>query len=265
MADVLDDMTVRRSRGLDRAFDILDFLRQCRRPMRPNEIASGIEAPRSSVYQLVNLMLRQGVLDYSGPEGRVYLGRKLYFLGVAYADHFDFMRECDTVLAWLAEATRETAQMCMLDGNKYTVARMKEGARTFRLSSTIGEAIAIPWTASGRLLVGHLQDDAILALIPPEDFRLPNGEYLAPDLFIREVREAKRRGYYTFDSITDTFTHCFAVPVYGEDGGCFATLCLVAPRIDAVQNHAAYLEALLKAAAGLSHDGKARESVRNPG
>jgi DNA-binding IclR family transcriptional regulator len=253
MAVASDDGMARRARGLDRAFDILDFLRRCRRPMRPNEIAGGIEAPRSSVYELVNLMLRRGVLDYSGPEGRVYLGRKLYYLGAAYADHFDFMRECDAVLARLAEETRETAQMGLLEGDKYSVARMKEGARTFRLSSRIGEPIALPWTASGRLLVGHLADEAIVALIPPEDFTLPNGEFLAPELFIREVREAQRRGYCAVDSVTDSFTHCFAVPVYGADRASFATLSLVAPRSEAALHHAAYLEALLRAAARLSH------------
>ena len=136
MSAVVDDDTAnRRSRGLDRAFDILDFLRARRKPMRPNEIAADIGAPRSSVYELVNLLIKHGVLEYVGSEGQVYLGRKLYFLGAAYAEHFDLMRECDAVLTRITEETRETAQLCMLDGNKYTVALMKEGIRPFRISA----------------------------------------------------------------------------------------------------------------------------------
>lgn len=242
----------RRERGLDRAFEILDFLRQNREPMRPNEIAAAIGAPRSSVYDLVNLMIRQGVLEYRGEDGRVFLGRKLYFLGVAYAEQFDLMRECDKLLGHIAEETRETAQMCLLEGNKYTVAQMKEGSRPFRISSNVGEQVAIPWTASGRLLVSHMSDAEILDFIPPQDFVMPDGQALDPAAFIGEVRQATKDGYFSFNSVVETFTHCFAVPVYQADGTCVATLCLVTPREDGLKNHASYLKTLLDAAADLS-------------
>ena len=253
MSDRKDHLLRGKTRGLERAFEILDFLRMKREPLRPNEIASGIGAPRSSVYELVNLLLGNGVLEYAGGEGRVYLGRRLYFLGRAYAEHFDLGRVAEGLLQHLAEATRETAQMCMLDGNKYTVAMMKEGVRPFRISSDVGERVPIPWTASGRLLVSHMTDQQILEFIPAEDFLLPNGVRLDARQFLDEVHGARRDGHYTFESITDNFTHCFAVPVYQPDGVCVATLCLVAPREDANANHAHYLEALKEAAGALSH------------
>lgn len=252
MADTAEAMTAKRTRGLDRAFDILEFLRAKRQPMRPNEIASEIDAPRSSVYELVNLLIRHGMLDYQGGEGRVFLGRKLYFLGAAYAEQFDFMRECDRALVRLAEETCETAQMCLLEGNKYTVAMMRESARPFRISSSIGELVPIPWTASGRLLVSHLSDQEILELIPPGDFILPNGRPLDPAMFIAEVRQAALDGHFTFNSMVDTYTHCFAAPIHQADGACIATLCLVAPKEDGLRNRASYLEALGRACREIS-------------
>ncbi|UVK49539.1 IclR family transcriptional regulator (plasmid) [Mesorhizobium sp. AR07] len=263
MDDVSVDMINRRARGLDRAFEILDFLRQKRQPMRPNEIAQAIRAPRSSVYELVNLMMRQGMLEYRGDDGRVFLGRKLYFLGMAYAEQFDLMRECDKLLTKIAEETRETAQMCLLEGNKYTVAQMKEGIRPFRISSNVGDQVPIPWTASGRLLVSHMSDAEIVDFIPKEDFRMPDGQWLDPAYFIGQVREAARVGYFTFNSTVETFTHCFAVPVYQADRICVATLCLVTPKEDGLRNHASYLRSLQDAAADLSsrlgHTGDERD------
>ena len=253
MSEENGDASKGRARGLERAFEILDFLRLKRAPVRPNEIAIGIKAPRSSVYELVNLLLGNGVLEYAGGEGRVYLGRRLYFLGMAYAEHFDLGHVADGLLQRLAQETRETAQMCMLDGNKYTVAMMREGVRPFRISSDVGEPVPIPWTASGRLLVSHLSDAQILDFVPEADFLMPDGSRLDAAQFLAEVHGARRDGYYTFESITDNFTHCFAVPVYQPDGVCIATLCLVAPREDAQANHAQYLQALMEAAATLSH------------
>ncbi|MGB4360864.1 MAG: IclR family transcriptional regulator [Rhodoferax sp.] len=243
---------IRRTRGLDRAFEILDFFRAKRKPMLPNEIAAHIGAPRSSVYELVNLLLKHGALEYRGDDGRVFLGRKLYFLYNAYAEQFDPMRECESALVRVTEETRETSQLCMLDGNKYTVALMKEGIRPFRISSNVGEALPIPWTASGRLLVSHMSDKEIREFIPVEDFKLPNGDWLDSEVFIQQAREATAAGYFTFDSIVDSFTHCFAAPVYQKGNDCIATLCIVAPRDDGLHKKKEYIQSLTSIANDLS-------------
>lgn len=251
MLETTPDAGKGRARGLERAFEILEFLRHSKRPLKPNEIAAGMGGPRSSIYELVNLMLDNGVLERDAG-GQVFLGRKLYFLGNAYADRFDLGHEAEKLLDRLAVETRETSQLCMLDGNKYTVAQMVEGARPFRISSDVGEPVPIPWTASGRLLVMHMSDAEILDFIPPEDFVQPNGTLLEPAAFLKQVTGARKDGYFTQRSATDNFTHCFAAPVM-RDAVCVATLCLVAPKDDGTKNRKAYVKALVDAAAALSH------------
>jgi len=247
-----EDTIKRRARGLDRAFDILDFLKEKGTPMRPNEIASSIGSPKSTVYELVSALLERRILETVGKDGHVYLGRQLYFLGQAHLRHFDFTREAEICLGEIVSQTRETAQMCLLNGRKYTVALMKEGERHFRISSDIGENAPIPWTASGRLLLSHLSDQAIVDLIDPDDFILPDGERLPLDTFLGEIRRAGEEGFFSFDSVADTFTHCFAAPVKDERGICIATLCIVAPRADAQKNYSEYRRVLIDSANGLA-------------
>ena len=55
----------RRMRGLDRAVEILDYLRRSGRPARPNEIAVGIKAPKSTTYELINLLIKAGIVEYA--------------------------------------------------------------------------------------------------------------------------------------------------------------------------------------------------------
>ncbi|WP_416260613.1 IclR family transcriptional regulator [Gibbsiella quercinecans] len=239
--------TRRRVKGLDRAFEILDFLKKRRQPLRPHDIAKGIGAPKSTVYEMVALLLERCILEPVGKDGLVYLGRELYFLGQAHLNHFDFTRESDRFLEQIVSSTRETAQMCLLNGRKYNVALMREGDRPFRISSEVGEDTPIPWTASGRLLTGHLSDEEILALIPPEDFRLPNGEFLPQAGFLQEIRQAHQARFFSFDSIADNYTHCFAAGIY-EQQRCVATFCIVAPRGDAKANYQHYRQVLLQAA-----------------
>lgn len=248
----VEDVANRRSRGLERAFDILDCLRDAGRPLRPNEIATAMGAPRSTIYELTGVLLKLGVLEARGGEGRLFLGAKLFLFGAAYADQSDVMRHASELLDRIVEETRETAQFCLLDGHKYTVAMMRESSRPFRISSSVGERTPIPWTASGRLLLGHLGEAEIRAFVPPEDFRLPSGEWLDPALFSEQAHRALKEGVFTFDSIVDSYTHCFAVPVLRPDGSAAATLCLVAPKDDARQNHERYVRCLKDAADRLS-------------
>ena len=243
---------VGRARGLDRAFAILDYLRAHKNPLRPNEIAVGMGAPKSSIYELIRLLLDQNVLEYSDSEGRVFLGRRLHFWGTAYLSHFNLAREVQPYLEKITTETRETSQLCMLDGDKYTVVLMREGLRQFRISADVGERVAIPWTASGRVLLGHFTDAEIEALIPAEDFVLPGGTRLHLETFIEEIRRARDERFFSFDSVADTFTHCFASPIYGEEGHCIATLCIVAPKEDALLNHTQYRETLQQSANELS-------------
>jgi DNA-binding IclR family transcriptional regulator len=220
--------------------------------LRPNEIATLIDAPKSSIYEIINLLIENNVLERSGNDGRIFLGRRLYFWGRGYINHFDLAREANEYLEYLAQKTHETAQLCMLEGNKYTVVLMNEGSRHFRISADVGELVPIPWTASGRLLLAHMSDEEILDFIPRDDFILPDGTPLAPAEFIAQVRASEADGFFSFDSIADNYTHCFAAAVYDDHHHCMATLCLIAPRVDAQKHFDDYRHELIAQAQRLS-------------
>ena len=247
-----EGQTRTRARGIDRAFDILDHLRDVRTSQRPAEIAQALGAPTSTIYDLIGTLLDHGMLEVTDANGSVFLGRRVYFLGLAYSDYFDLTRQAATVLDEITARTKETSQFCMLDGGKYTVALQREGSRPFRIKADVGQRTSIPWTASGRLLLGHLGDDEIRDLIPEEDFILPDGTRMDIDAYIAEIRKAHHEQFFSFDSIVDTFTHCFAAPVYDRKGICAATVCIVAPKEDARENYQLYMNALKTAGAKLS-------------
>src|SRR3546814_15693162 len=90
------------------------------------------------------------------------------------------------------------------------------------------------------LFRSHLSDQQIVDLIDPDDFILPDGERLPLELFLAQIRQAGLDGFFSFDSVADTFTHCFAAPVKDANGVAIAHLCIVAPRADAQNNYPAY-------------------------
>ncbi len=244
--------TKSRARGLERAFDIIQYLHEGKEPKRPIEIAVGMEAPKSSVYELVGILTGLGVLERTDAEGRVFLGRKLHYWGLGYIENFDLTRLARPMLEFITKQTRETSQLCMVDGNKYTVVMMNEGSRQFRISADVGQRSPLPWTASSRLLLSHMSDEEIKDFIPEEDFILPDGSRLELQDFLVSIRAAQADGFFSFDSLADTYTHCFAAPVYDGLGQCMSTLCLIAPMQDATTNYQMYRDVLIHAANDLT-------------
>ena len=243
--------TKSKARGLERAFKILDYLCATGLPQRPLEISLGMSAPKSSIYELVGLLISVGVLERVDVDGRVFLGRKLNFWGVNYLKHFDLTGLAQPILEWITKQTRETSQLCMLDGNKYFVSMMNEGNRPFRISADVGERIPIPWTASGRVLTGHMSEKEIIDFIPNDDFILPDGSMLDATAFAESAQLAWAEKFFSFDSVADNFTHCFAAPVIGSNGLCKSTLCIIAPKDDARKNYELYKDVLIEAVSEL--------------
>jgi DNA-binding IclR family transcriptional regulator len=241
-----------RRRGIDRVIEVLECLYARNEPLRPNQIAAAVGAPRSTIYEIIERLREAGLVESFDSEGRVFLGRRLHYFGTAYVNRVDLMREADQTLRRLTEQTNETSQLCLMEAGKYTVALARHGGHHFRISSDIGQRVPLPWTASGALLVSHLSDAEILRLIPEEDFHLPDGRHLTPQAFLERVHAARQHGLSRLDGQLDRFTHCMAAPVLDAERRCIATLCLVIPRIDAEKRGRQLARVLASAAAELS-------------
>lgn len=224
----MEDGGTKRTRGIDRVIALLECLHAARQPLRIGELARRLGAPRSTAYELVERLTRAGILA-SDAANNVFFGRAVHFYAADYLAVNDFSRHAQAAVQQLARATQQTAQFTSLQGNKYTVEHMVCGSQMFRISSDIGVAVPIPWTASGRLLLDHMSPAEIIAFIPPEDFTLPDGRRIDPDAFCRDVASASAAGFCVTRGLVDDFTQCMAAPVRDRRGVAMGCMCLVVP------------------------------------
>ncbi len=241
----------RRERGLDRAISLLDLLHRQRRPARIPDIARDLGAPRSTIYEIINRLLGAGILE-TYDDGTVYFGKTVHFYAADYMAAHNLIRRAREEVDRLATETGETAQFCMLHGNKYAVVHMHAGARPFRISSDIGVGIPLPVTASGRLLLSHLTREELCAFVPGEDLRLPDGRIIAIDDFHRDIEEAQRQGYCITVGLADNFSQCMAAPVTDHAGRVVATICFMVPRDIAPKETRQLLSRLIASGRALS-------------
>jgi len=242
-----------RQRGVDRVIGLLELLLQRRQPMSAGDIARSLGAPRSTIYELVNRLVDAQMLEPAGPEGQMFFGRSMHLFGAAYLQADTGMRRVGEALDALSAETGATVQCCALRGNKYVVLDCRDGTGAFRITSEIGAEVPLPWTASGRVLLAHLHDDAIRLVIPKEDFVLPDGRSLSVEQFLDDVACARRDGFSQTTGLASSYTWCQAVPVRGRGGVPDFTLCFVLPIDSAEAQRDRCLALLVEKARQLSH------------
>lgn len=218
-----------RQRGVDRVVDIFEALLKSRAPVRVGDLARRLRAPRSTLYALVKRLLEAELLALDEEAGAVFFGPAMYLYGTAYAEHNPLHRRARDVLDELAAEADATAQFCALRGDKYVVLDSRSGGGLFRITADVGVPVPLPWTASGRLLLDHLSDEAIRALIPSEDYRLPDGRDVSPEAFLADVSRARADGHCVTVGLSDRFTCCLAAPIRGPNSRVVSTLCFVVP------------------------------------
>lgn len=251
------ETTSSRTRGIERVLEIFDCLHRARKPLRVGEIARQLQAPRSSLYELVNCLAEAGLLERFDEDGRFFFGRAIYYYAADYLAVDGPLRRARESVTRLAAETGETSQYCVLTGNKYTVVHMQPGQNVFRMTSEVGLLVPIPWTASGRLLLGHMTDDEIDQFVPAEDFVLPDGSQIDRAGFYREIRQAYADGYAVTSGLAGGGGQCLAAGVKNMDGQVEACLCLVLPERRPLKA----LEPLLTL---LRNSARALSAVQNP-
>lgn len=242
------------SRSVRRALDIFELMLQRGEPITVAQIVSELSIPKSTAYELVRT-LSEG--DYLAPSGRgsgLFLGRKLFELGMAYRSHVDLLKDGSRIAEQLRDETGETVQLSVLDNGLMMVLLKEEGVRSLRIISRVGSRVPVNWAAAGRLLVSDMDDKALAALLTATICQSPTGRAITDvKKLIRQIRKFRKQGYATELNETNEHAGCVAAPIIDLSGHCIAALSVVAPEQRLVKSNRDYLiERVMNAAENLS-------------
>ncbi|MFK0386886.1 IclR family transcriptional regulator [Agrobacterium sp. NPDC090273] len=235
------DKTARRSRvsGIDRALQVIDYLYETGAPAGVYAIAKAVKAPLSTVYVIVDDLVEKTMLSRNA-DGSVWLGPRLYHYGLAYARSLDFMSVATHEMHDLCREADETVQLCGRDGDYMLVLAMADGPSHFQVASRVGTRVPLNWTASGRLLAGHLPEQERVELFRRCAKTSPTGRAeMDPEVLSQSAGAAFQSRLSIQAGESDYAVACIASPICDRDGQCVATISIVLPEQKAFsdENH----------------------------
>jgi DNA-binding IclR family transcriptional regulator len=242
------------SRSVRRALEMFEFLLQQGEPATVGAIVSALQIPKSTAYELVRTLTEAGYLEPSVRGSGLFLGRKLFELGMAYRSQVDLLRDGSQIVEELRDVTGETVQLSVLENDMMLVLLKEEGSRSIRIISRVGSRVPVNWAAAGRLLVSDMDDATLSVLLKRSVRQSPTGSSVTdvPKL-IQQIRKFRKQGYATELNETNEHAGCVAAPVIDSSGHCVAAISIVAPEHRlGKQSREGLIEKVREAAAKLS-------------
>lgn len=240
----------RRSRvsGIDRALQIIDYLYETGAPAGGYAIAKAVKAPLSTIYVIVDDLVEKNMLTRNS-DGTIWLGSRLYHYGLAYARSLDFMSVATHEMHDLCRQSGETVQLCGRDGDHMLVLAMADGPSHFQVTSRVGTRVPLNWTASGRLLVGHLSEGDRIDLFKRCARSSPTGRAdVDPDTLSSAAARAFEARLSIQAGESDYAVACIASPICDNEGKCIATISIVLPEQKAFADEGGYTKRVMASA-----------------
>ncbi|NKC52287.1 helix-turn-helix domain-containing protein [Ochrobactrum cytisi] len=216
-----------RERGVDRILKLFSYLQSNGGPARLAALPEALDAPKSTIYDLVNILGESGLLEVR--DAQVYFGKVMQIYGASYLRANDVVARGREMVDHLAGETGETCELCIRLRGKQVIVHARPGSRPLRISSEVGSQIPIPWTASGRLMLSQLSEGKSRPF-----WSRKTGYYLTAALWTLPLSSLSATltmasGSHEPSVRSIIFTQCLAAPLIDSRGYVEATICFVLP------------------------------------
>jgi IclR family transcriptional regulator, acetate operon repressor len=212
--------------SVERAMAITSIL-AATSPASLSELAERTALPVTTTHRLLaTLTARDWVRRL--PSGDYVPGPALVRLGAAARRSIDPLVE--PALRMLADATGETANYAVLDGDAALYLAQQQSSRMMRMFTEVGARVPAHATAVGKVLLAGLDDDTVRSLLEAAD-RTPSTPRSVsyPGQLSALVRRARTDGYAVDDEERELGVRCVAVPVLDRDGHTVGAVSVSGP------------------------------------
>jgi IclR family transcriptional regulator, acetate operon repressor len=237
-----------------RAFSLLELIAAADEPPTLEELTRTSGLPKPSVYRILHLLMRGGLVEREISAKRYIVGPRVAGLSLAVQMRSPLRRARHAILSRLVEEIGETVNFTMLDGNEAVYVDRVETSAVVRLHMKIGSRVPLHCTASGKLFLAHLPADATRRLLRAAPLkRYTERTITTVDALEREFTKIRTSGIGTDSGEFLDGSVCLAVPVVDPRGRVCAAVAVhgPAPRMTLRKGYS-FLPQMRRAAAAIA-------------
>lgn len=216
------------TQAIGRAFAVLHLFSERGTDLGVAQVAKELGLTLSTAHRIIRALLSEGYLMQNEEGERYYLGRSALLLGQAAQRNFglDVIRP---VLQRLSDATGESVNLGVLDGDAAVIIQRVESPQPLRFSQSVGTRVILHASSMGK---------ALLAFNPDLEQRIIQGKNLpkiTPTTITTaaglraELAQIREQGWSKDDEESIPGVRCAGAPIVDSSGYAWSAIAVQAP------------------------------------
>lgn len=220
--------------SLDRGLELFNRLAQAGE-VSTTDLVKTMGISRSAVYRLVE-RLSEDQYIVQVPSGEWRLGPAIARLAMAAVQSVEVMDVAPELLRSLAQQTRESVSLGVLNGHEITFVYRELGLQSVRVSTELGARRPLHATSIGKAYLAGMGEKERSALLRQLDFRAYTPHTITSRVeLLEDLARSAERGWYEEIQEFDLSSACCGAPIYDHAGQVVASISVAgpAPRMEA--------------------------------
>ena len=218
---------------IERVSLILEILGKHNQGTSVKELSSKVELPKGTTHRLLSSLAYFDFVSQDELTKKYHLGFKLVELGNLLINQLDFRNEARPIMLELAEKTRETIHLVIMDQNEALyIDKVALNQIGLQMVSRVGLRIPVHCSSVGKILSAYLPEDELNHIIKNSGLskRTPN-TITKVSQFKKHLESVKTQGYAVDNEENEEGIRCVAAPIRNERGEVIAAMSISGPSI----------------------------------
>lgn len=203
--------------SIERAFELLELMADAGGEVALSDLAEASGLPLPTIHRIMRTLVASGYARQQ-PSRRYSLGPRLIRLGETASRALGSWAR--PYLAELTEATGETSNMAVLDGDQVVYVSQVPSQHSMRMFTEVGRRVDAHATAVGKAVMANLSDDAVAQMLNRTGMRPQTERTISTVAAMQdELTRVRNQGYAVDDGEQEVGVRCYAVAVPGAPAG----------------------------------------------
>ena len=202
--------------SLSRGLQIIEILADGHDGLPLTEIARKAGLSKSSTHRLLQTLVQEGFVAQDGDTSQHYrLSLKLLWLASNLVDGLGLDQLVQPLLTELANATRETVHMALLDGNLAVYVEKIDSPNSIRMYSRVGKRVLLHCTALGKAILAYLPEDRVREILAADGLPRRTANTITDlETMLEHFALIRSRGYALDEEEHEEGIRCIAAPLF---------------------------------------------------
>lgn len=213
---------------VEKALQLIEALARGTEPLGVTQLGRDLHLNKSTVFRLVDTLVRHGYARQTEDGGRYMLTAKLWELGVGVVHGMDLRQAARPYLEREAADSGESTLLGILQGNEALIVDKVDSTQTLGIFSKLGTRVPLGTSSLGRALLAFQPPEFIATIVAEFEPRTGFGIQTRDDLE-RDLARIREQCYARSCDEWHVGVAGVAAPVRDASGAIVGSFCITGP------------------------------------